>query len=75
MGRFEEIPLDDHLRLLDTNVKGVVIGTHLAMQRFRRQGYGRLVNVASVAATIAFPGRCARASKAASSPSPRPTIC
>lgn len=48
VGRFEEIPLDDHLRLLDTNVKGVVIGTHLAMQRFRRQGYGRLVNVASV---------------------------
>ena len=48
VGRFEEIPLEDHLRLLDTNVKGVVIGTHLALQRFRRQGYGRLVNVASV---------------------------
>jgi len=26
----------------------VAIGTHLALQRFRRQGYGRLVNVASV---------------------------
>jgi len=48
VGRFEEVPLEDHLRLLDTNVKGVVIGSHLALQRFRRQGYGRLVNVASV---------------------------
>ena len=48
VGRFEEVPLEDHLRLLDTNVKGVVIGPHLALQRFRRQGYGRLVNVASV---------------------------
>lgn len=48
VGRFEEVSLEDHLRLLDTNVKGVVIGTHLALQRFRRQGYGRLVNVASV---------------------------
>lgn len=48
VGRFEEVPLEDHLRLLDTNVKGVMIGTHLALQRFRRQGYGRLVNVASV---------------------------
>ncbi|NMY88777.1 SDR family NAD(P)-dependent oxidoreductase [Pseudomonas oryzihabitans] len=48
VGRFEEVPLEDHLRLLDTNVKGVAIGTHLALQRFRRQGYGRLVNVASV---------------------------
>lgn len=48
VGRYEEVPLEDHLRLLDTNVKGVVIGSHLALQRFRRQGYGRLVNVASV---------------------------
>jgi len=48
VGRFEEVPLEDHLRLLDTNVKGVAIGTHLALQRFRRQGYGRLVNVTSV---------------------------
>lgn len=52
VGRFEEVPLEDHLRLLDTNVKGVVIGSHLALQRFRRQGYGRLVNVASVDGAI-----------------------
>jgi short-subunit dehydrogenase len=48
IGRFEDIPLEDHLRLLDTNLKGTVTGSHLALKQFREQGYGTLVNVASV---------------------------
>lgn len=47
-GRFEDIPLEDHQRLLDINLKGTVIGSYLAMQQFKSQGYGVLINVASI---------------------------
>jgi short-subunit dehydrogenase len=47
-GRFEDIPLEDHQRLLDVNLKGALIGSYLAMQQFRAQGYGVLINVASI---------------------------
>lgn len=48
IGRFEDIPLEDHARVVDVNLKGVIYGTHAALRQFRRQGHGTLVNVASV---------------------------
>src|SRR3712207_401002 len=48
IGRFEEIPVEDHSRIVDTNLKGVIYGSHAALRRFRQQGHGTLVNVASV---------------------------
>ena len=48
IGRFEEIPVEDHSRIVDTNFKGVIYGSHAALRQFRRQGSGTLVNVASV---------------------------
>ncbi len=48
IGRFEEIPVEDHSRIVDTNFKGVIYGSHAALRQFRRQGFGTLVNVASV---------------------------
>lgn len=47
-GRFEDIPLEDHQRLLDVNLKGCLTGSYLAMKQFRKQGYGVLINVASI---------------------------
>ena len=47
-GRFEEIPLEDHQRVLDTNLKGTLTGSYLAIEQFRTQGYGVLINVASI---------------------------
>jgi short-subunit dehydrogenase len=52
IGRFEDVPLEDHLRLLDVNLKGVVTGSYLAMGQFRIQGHGTLVNVGSVDSEI-----------------------
>lgn len=52
VGRFEDIPLEDHLRLLDINLKGQVIGSYLAMKHFRAQGHGTLINVGSVDSEI-----------------------
>jgi NADP-dependent 3-hydroxy acid dehydrogenase YdfG len=48
IGRFEEIPVPDHARIVDVNLNGVIYGSHAALRRFRAQGYGTLVNIASV---------------------------
>jgi short-subunit dehydrogenase len=47
-GRFEDIPVADHARLIDVNLEGVIYGSHAAMRQFRAQGFGTLVNVGSV---------------------------
>jgi NAD(P)-dependent dehydrogenase (short-subunit alcohol dehydrogenase family) len=43
-------------RLIDINLKGVIIGCKLALQRFLPRGRGHLVNIASVAGKGGFPG-------------------
>jgi short-subunit dehydrogenase len=48
IGRFEDVPLRDHERVIDVNLKGVVYGSHTAMRLFRQQGYGTIVNISSV---------------------------
>jgi short-subunit dehydrogenase len=52
IGRFEEIPLADHARIVDVNLKGVIHGSHIALRQFRLQGSGTLVNLGSVEAVI-----------------------
>jgi short-subunit dehydrogenase len=48
IGRFEDIPIEDHSRLIDVNLKGVIYGSHIAMRQFRDQGFGTLVNIGSI---------------------------
>ena len=48
LGRFDEIPLRDHERVLRTNLGGAINGSHIALRHFRRKGAGTLVNVASM---------------------------
>ena len=55
LGRFEDIPLADHHRLIDVNLNGVINGSHYAMRQFRQQGSGTLINIASVAGRVPFP--------------------
>ncbi|MBK1658981.1 SDR family NAD(P)-dependent oxidoreductase [Paracraurococcus ruber] len=52
IGRFEDIPPRDHARIVDVNLKGVIFGSHAALRQFRVQGFGTLVNVASVEGRI-----------------------
>jgi short-subunit dehydrogenase len=52
IGRFEDIPVEDHARVIDINLKGVVYGSHAAMKLFRAQGHGVLVNTASVDSVV-----------------------
>lgn len=51
-GLFDEIPINDHARIIDVNLKGVIYGSHFALQQFKAQGYGTLVNVGSIDSEI-----------------------
>jgi short-subunit dehydrogenase len=48
LGPFDEIPVEDHLRVIQTNLCGTIAGSHAALSRFRRQGFGTLINMASM---------------------------
>jgi short-subunit dehydrogenase len=48
IGRFWEIPIADHARLIDVNLKGFIYGSHIATTQFIKQGYGTLINVGSI---------------------------
>ncbi len=48
LGYFWDIPLKDHERLIDVNLKGLVYGSHTAMKQFIKKGKGILINVGSI---------------------------
>lgn len=48
IGRFWEIPIDDQVRIIDVNFKGLLYGTYSAVQQFKKQGHGVLINTGSV---------------------------
>jgi short-subunit dehydrogenase len=48
IGRFWDIPLEDHARVAEVNLQGVLYGSHIALQQFHAQGHGTLVNLGSV---------------------------
>lgn len=54
MGPFERVSSEQFRALLDTNVMGYVHGTRAALAQFRRQGYGTLISVGSVAGKTAY---------------------
>jgi short-subunit dehydrogenase len=52
IGYFDQIPLADHARVIDVNLKGLIYGTHVALHQFRKQGAGTLVNIGSVESVV-----------------------
>ncbi|HEX8561746.1 MAG TPA: SDR family NAD(P)-dependent oxidoreductase [Flavobacterium sp.] len=48
IGRMWEIPVQDQARLINVNLTGFVYGSHAAINQFRKQGYGVLINMGSV---------------------------
>lgn len=48
LGPFQKVPVADHARVVDVNLKGVLYGSHAALVQFLRQGEGTLVNIGSV---------------------------
>jgi short-subunit dehydrogenase len=52
IGHFWDIPIEEHSRLIDINLKGVLYGSHAAIRLFRAQGYGTLINTGSVESEV-----------------------
>jgi short-subunit dehydrogenase len=55
LGRFDVVPLSDHLKVIETNLLGTLYGSHLALQEFQRQHFGILINIASILGKIPAP--------------------
>jgi short-subunit dehydrogenase len=55
IGRFEEIPIEDHVKVINTDLLGTLYGSYHAMRQFRRQNAGILINVASVIGKVPSP--------------------
>jgi len=55
IGVFSEVPLTDHLKVLDVDVAGTVCGSYFAMKHFMERGKGTLINVASMLGRISAP--------------------
>jgi short-subunit dehydrogenase len=53
-GRLEEVPLEEHRRLFDTNLWGVVHGSLVAARHLRTRG-GALINIGSTLSDRAIP--------------------
>jgi NAD(P)-dependent dehydrogenase (short-subunit alcohol dehydrogenase family) len=54
-GEAQHLSLDDWHRVLDVNLLGVIHGVHAAYPRMIEQGFGHIVNVASIAGLFPFP--------------------
>jgi NAD(P)-dependent dehydrogenase (short-subunit alcohol dehydrogenase family) len=51
-GRFWEVPAEDHARVIDVNLTGLIYGAHVALRLFEARGRGILVNVSSVESEV-----------------------
>ena len=56
VGPFEKETDDCAERLVDINVHGVILGSKLAIERFKPRGRGHIVQLASIAGKGGFPG-------------------
>lgn len=54
-GPFTDVPIEDHRRVIETNLIGYLNGAHAALGVFVRQGFGTLVQNASIAARLVPP--------------------
>ena len=55
VGRFHDIPLADHVHVMETDLLGTLYGSYFAMHQFYRQGAGVLINVASIIGKVPAP--------------------
>ena len=55
-GRSWTSPTPPPSKLVDINIMGVILGSKLALQRFRPRGRGHIVQLASIAGKGGFPG-------------------
>lgn len=54
-GPFDEVPIEDHLAVMELNVDGTMIATHVFLSDLEAAERGRLVNIASLAGYVGVP--------------------
>ncbi|OTG81760.1 SDR family NAD(P)-dependent oxidoreductase [Acinetobacter sp. ANC 4648] len=54
-GKFDEVSLEDWQWCMNVNLWGVIHGCHYFVPKFKQQGYGAIINVASAAGFTAAP--------------------
>jgi len=47
IGRFDEVPIEEHEQVIETNLLGTLYGSYIALRQFREQGNGTLINMGS----------------------------
>lgn len=52
IGRFVDIPMEDHARIVQTDLIGVIYGSHCALKQFELQRAGTLINVSSIVGEV-----------------------
>jgi short-subunit dehydrogenase len=55
LGRFDEIPLPEHVQVIQTDLMGTLYGSYFALQHFRAQRFGTIINIASVIGKVPAP--------------------
>lgn len=55
IGRFDSVPMAAHRRVIEANLLGHLYGAHVALEHFRRQGHGLLVNLGSIGGWLPTP--------------------
>ena len=55
VGKFWDIPLADHRKVIETTLLGTVYGSWHAMKHFVAQGQGTLINIASIVGRVPQP--------------------
>lgn len=55
VGAFNEVPLEAHRRVIETNLLGYVHGAYAVLPHFLRQGHGVLINNGSIGAFVPTP--------------------
>ncbi len=55
LGSLNQIPLEDQRKVIETDLLGALYGSYFAMEQFRKQGSGTLINIASVLGKVPAP--------------------
>jgi NAD(P)-dependent dehydrogenase (short-subunit alcohol dehydrogenase family) len=55
-GQAKDVSIDDWRRVIDINLYGVVYGASVAFPIMTRQGFGHIINTASIEGLVPFPG-------------------
>jgi short-subunit dehydrogenase len=55
VGEFTDVPIAEHVKVIETDLIGTIYGSYLALQIFKSAGQGTLINVASMIGKVPAP--------------------